>query len=67
MCLARAGANACTAAAVRAAARPRSMLYRLLKHTCLNCHHFKMGRNEVRVYRVCTPPHLRIDLQKAGS
>jgi hypothetical protein len=24
-----------------------SMLYRLLKHTCLNCHQFKMGRQEV--------------------
>jgi hypothetical protein len=23
------------------------MLYRLLKHTCLNCHQFKMGRQEV--------------------
>jgi len=26
---------------------PRSMLYRLMKHTCLNCHQFKMGRQEV--------------------
>jgi hypothetical protein len=25
----------------------RSTLYRLLKHTCLNCHQFKMGRKEV--------------------
>lgn len=25
-----------------------SMLYRLLKNTCLNCHQFKMGRQEVR-------------------
>jgi hypothetical protein len=25
-----------------------STLYRLLKHTCLNCHQFKMGRKEVR-------------------
>jgi hypothetical protein len=24
-----------------------SMLYKLLKHTCLNCHQFKMGRQEV--------------------
>jgi hypothetical protein len=27
---------------------PCSMLYRLLKNTCLNCHQFKMGRQEVR-------------------
>jgi hypothetical protein len=32
----------------------RSMLYKLLKHTCLNCHQFKMGRQEVSLQAV--PP-----------
>ena len=28
-----------------------NILYRLLKNTCFNCHHFKMGRQEVSVGR----------------